>query len=307
MKKVLVTGASGFIGQAAVPLLVKNKFSVTALTRGKERLFGSSVRYVRADLSRAVPPFALKNINAVVHLAGEININASIEDPRANIEHNLAMTFNVLEAVRKSGNKPLAIFISTDRVYGHTKRRAVDEEERPFPIEPYAASKMLSETLFELYAHLYGIPYIVLRFDSVYGPHQPREMFISDLIQKMHKDALVKTGSLAVRKNFVYVADAADAIVRSLRAPVSAHNTVYNIGGKSYALSQVAAEIAREMSKRAGKKIFVRANALPGRPARIEVRPFNLSTKKAFHMLHWRAKTPLTEGLRHTIDYFLQP
>lgn len=301
-KRVLVTGASGFIGTHLVRALLDARYDVSVVSRGSAK-FAEKVTHHRLDLARASLD-GIVDVDAIVHLASEIEINRSIEEPRDRIDHNLAMDLNLLEAARKSGKKPLLIFSSTDRMYGKTKKHTVTENEPPFPIEPYTASKIMSEVALQAYAHLYDIPYIVLRFDSVYGPGQPRAMFISDMIQKMLALDYVTTGPLSTKKNFVYVHDVVDAILRALKAPVSARNHAYNIGGKHASLEEVLTTLKAVFARTKKRTIRTIEEKLSLRPSKAEVAPFILSDAKARRLLKWKAKTPLYKGLQKTIEYF---
>jgi nucleoside-diphosphate-sugar epimerase len=304
-KNIFVTGATGFVGQNLVPALLKKKYSVHVVTKKKTRMYGQNVTYHTSDLKKEFPHVSIKDTDAIVHLASELDINQSIEMPRNRFEHNMAMTLSVLDAARKSDKKPLIVFASTDRVYGKTKRRIVTEEEPEFPIEPYTASKMTSEIAMATYANLYDIPYITLRFDSIYGPHQPKEMFISDVIHKMIENDHITTGQLSTRKNFVYVDDVVDAIVATLHAPSSAYNKIYNIGGSYSSLKDLLKIIKDIISKKLTKKITTSQDTVVRRPSKTEVNSFSLSTKKAMRLLKWRARTSLKQGLEKTVNHFL--
>lgn len=300
--KILITGASGFIGTRLVERLLDRSYDVHVVTRANKSPWGKRVTYYRTDLARGpLPP--LSDFAAIIHLASIIDINASLTKPRERIDQNTAMDLTLLETLRISEAKPLVIFTSTDRVYGRTKKRIVREEEKPFPIEPYTASKIIGETLLELYAHLFDFPYIVLRFDSVYGPGQPRTMFIPDMIQKMLVSDAITTGPLTTKKNFVYVDDAVDAIVKALEASPKAHNQVYNIGGAHHSLSAILATLKKAFKSRK-RTITVSEEARSMRPSKAEVNPFALSTQKARKLLGWKAMTPLYKGLLKTIEYF---
>jgi nucleoside-diphosphate-sugar epimerase len=294
MKRVAVTGSGGFIGTALLKILRSKNYAVDALSRAD------------ADLSKPIQPTLFKNADVVVHLASKIDINGSLHNPVPVLQENFMSTMNVLEAIRLSGAKPLFIMTSTDRVYGRAKKRNVSEEERPFALEAYTASKIAAEALAELYGSLYEIPYIILRLDSVYGPGQPKSMFISDVIQKLLKNTEITTGPLSVKKNFVYVDDVCAAILAALRAKKAARNTVYNIGGPSVSLRQLARTIAATLAKRDGKKRAIVEGSTALRPSKIEVRPFVLSTTKGAHTLGWKPRTSIVKGIENTVEYFEQ-
>lgn len=304
-KHVLVTGGTGFVGRTLVPKLVQAGHRVTVLGRASRSPFGKTAAYFQGDLSN---PQSLRKISVfdmVIHLASNIDINGSMERPDQMIRGNVFMLLNLLEYFRSRCEKPLIVFASTDRVYGKSRKRIVDERETPYPIEAYTASKIMGEILLETYSSLYGIPYIALRMDSIYGPHQPEQMFISNIIRKTALLDEVPVGNLvAVRKNFVYVEDVADAFLKALRAPERARNAIYNIGGEHASLKKIFDIICLLVERRKGRRIRTRFDPSLVRKSGIEVNPFRLSTKKAKHMLDWRAKKPLVKGLRLTIDWF---
>ncbi len=300
-KRVLVTGATGFLGKNLVPMLLKNKYRVTVVGRSAQRTFGNEISYYTADLLKELPAGAVHAADAIIHLAGEIAIGPSLNVPRERIDHNVGMTLSVLEAARLSGKKPLVIFISTTQLYGHTKKRIATEEERPFPLEPYSASKMMCETLCVMYHALYGIPYIILRSESFYGPHQRSGMFISDTVAKMSANNHITTGSLSTRRNFSYTGDVVDAILKALNAPARAENQIYNITGTPLSMKKVVSTLAQIIGKQRGTKIRITETQNNAKPA-VSVNEFATSTKKAARLLKWRARTKLKTGLQKTVD-----
>lgn len=306
-KHVAVTGATGFLGKNLTLALLKNKYSVATVSLDKSNLFGKSVSYHIADLTREIPTTAMSNASAIVHIAGEIAIGASLNAPRERIDNNVGMMLSVLEGARMSDRKPLVVFISTTQMYGRTKRKKVTEQEPVFPVDPYSASKIICETLLALYADLYGIPYVILRCESFYGPHQRKGMFITDTIEKMIAQESVSMGHLLGRRNFTYVGDVAEAIVLALKAPIRAHNQIYNITGPSMSLSQIFTLTKNIVARKIHKKISITKDAAGATfPQRLKINPFAVSTHKARHSLKWHPRTPLKKGLEKTVDYFLR-
>lgn len=307
IKKIFLTGGTGFIGSTLRNRLAEDNTCHTfALSRKNDQKNSPNLTFVHGDIfDTKTYEKTLISCDVIMHLAGEININQSLSAPRALIETNLGMLFNILESLRKNDKKPLIIFTSTDRVYGKTIKRSVDETEHYTPIEPYTASKILCENLLETYYLLYKIPYIILRIDGVYGPNQPRSMFISDIIQKMITQDFIPVGNLSLQKNFVYVDDVVEAIMKAVRAPKTAQNTVYNIGGTSVSLKKIFTVTQKILEKRLNKKIHTGQDPALNRPPAIEVHPFRLSTAKAEKMLRWKTKVSLEQGLNKTINHFL--
>lgn len=301
-KCVLVTGASGFLGAHVVSLLRAKHFDVRTIGRGRAPHTG--ITHTRADLSRAVSKNVVRRVDAIVHLASDVNIARSIEHPEEHIQHNLSLTLNLLEACRGAGVKPLIIYLSSDRVYGKA-RGTVTEQSPTFPIEPYVASKLMSETVLATYANQFAIPYIALRASAFFGPHQPRRGFISDVIQKMIEGDEIRVGPLTGVKNFTYASNVADAVHAALVAPQRSHNRVYNIGGKPVSLSEVLQLLKTIIENRLNKQIRIRTDRSIRLPAQNEIGPFRLSCSAARTALHWKEVVPLREGLERTVDYFL--
>ena len=304
-KQILVIGASGFIGKNLIPRLLKQGHGVTVVGRRKHKDFNKPIRFIQADL---VKPVRLKNILAqidcIIHLAADTNVNASILEPARVLKYNSDTTLNLLEQCRLAKVQPLVIFASTDRMYGRTRKRSVSETDPVFPLEPYTASKILGEILVQTYQSKYGIPYVILRLDSVYGPNQPSQMFISDMIHKMSSGSDISVGNLSVKKNFVYVDDVADAFILAVSARPSAYNSVYNIGGKQVSLEQIFKILKRLAEKRFQHDISVRFQAALVRQSGIEISPFRLSTIRAQKQLGWKQQISLAEGLKLTFDHF---
>lgn len=306
VKSVLITGGTGFIGRRVVVELVRQKYLVSVISRGKSNL-PKGVKLIRGDLLKPASfESKIGKPDAVIHLAGNVNINYAIENPAEVFNENVSQTLNLLEALRKKGLKPLVIFSSTDRMYGKTKKKIVFENEPVFPLEPYVSSKICGELLLETYRHLYGVPYIIFRIDSVYGPGQPERMFISAVIKKMISGSEVTVGNLDVRKNFVYVDDVARAFLAALSIPDKARNTVYNLGGEHSSLREIFYIIKEIVEKRLKRKIGVKFDKKFVRKSGTEVNPFRLSMNKAKKILGWKPKTNFKNGLEKTFNYFIK-
>jgi len=301
-RRILVTGANGFLGKHVVALLTKRGYRVSTLGRRKSE---HTFPHLTINLTKKVPFKTMGEFDAIVHLASEVNIAKSIETPDSVITENLAMTTCILNSYRTSRIKPLIVFLSTDRVYGKARGR-VTETTPTFPIEPYTASKIMSEILLETYFNQFDIPYISLRASAFFGPHQPRRSFISDVIQKMIAEDKITVGPLTSVKNFTYVENVAYAVLAALRAPHSARNRTYNIGGKPVALSQVFTLCRKMVEKKLDKKISVRIDNSIRLPQKNEIGAFALSTLSAKKMLRWKERISLKDGIKKTVTYFLE-
>ncbi len=308
-KKILVTGGTGFVGSHLVPELVRLGARVTIVSRGDSTAV-SGTEHIQLDLEdpKSSKDLAdvLTDVDVLIHLASNANVGYSINNPGLALKENIQTTIHLLEGVRLSPNNPLVVFTSTDRLYGRTKNTEVNEEEIPYPIEPYTASKICAETIFEAYAFLYDISYIALRCDSIYGPGQPETMFVSDVIKKMiHATEAIPVGNLEVKKNFVYVKDVAQACIMAANASKNAWNQKYNIGGEHVSLDQIFAILKDIIHDRLDKDIEYYFDESLVRRSGAEVVPFALSTRKATDLLGWQYTYNIRGGLSETVDYFI--
>ena len=299
--RVLVTGASGFLGKTIVPIIESKGYTVETVGRGIAPF--PHLRHFKVDISAEVPTEAVAHVDAIIHLAGDVRIADSIVHPAEHITNNLSMTLNVLEACKQSNTQPLFIFASTDRVYGKASS-SITEKSPTFPTEPYVAAKLMSETAVASYAHLLEMPYIILRASAFFGPHQPRRGFIADIICKMLEGDSVTVGPLTGVKNFTYASNVADAIVASLKVGPSAQNRTYNIGGKPRSLKEVLDAVRKIIEKEDDRTITVRTDKSIKLPTKHDIGPFTLSTATAKKHLQWKEKVTLTCGLEETIAYF---
>jgi UDP-glucose 4-epimerase len=173
MTKVLVTGGAGYIGSNVCKVLLQNGHKVRVFddfSNGLERrLTGMNVEIVRGDtLDRLAIIDAMKNINAVIHLAGKKSVEESVENPLKYYSNNFAGTLNVLAAMAIHKVRKI-VFSSTAVVYESINRDALREDDPKNPLSPYAASKLLSEEVLALSLQAEGISSVSLRYFNVVG------------------------------------------------------------------------------------------------------------------------------------------
>lgn len=301
---VLVTGAAGFIGSHVVELLLAQGRRVIAVDvadetpnlaaqRGDPRL-----SIVTADL-RGDFTAALAGLrpDAVVHLAAQISVPRSLEDPIADLDLNLRATVRLLQWSASVGARRL-VFASSAAVYGEPARMPVSEDMADQPSSPYGASKRSSELYLGCLGPALGVETAALRLFNVYGPRQdpgsPYSGVISQFIARAREGAPLRVlGDGRQTRDFVYVGDVARAFARALDVP-KLGGLVCNIGtGVSVSIAGLAAAV----STAAGS-----ASPIVHGPARAgDIAHSRAECSRAHDRLGFAAEVPLAEGLRRTL------
>ncbi len=228
MSKVLVTGGAGFIGSHLVPRLLSKKYSVVVLdnlfsgklNNLKESQNNPNFKFIRGDIrDKQVLVDALRDVDAVVHLAALIDVAASFVDPLGTNEVNVAGTVNLLQTAVKNKVKRF-VFASSTAVYGDAKTLPVKEDTVLKPISPYAASKAAGEAYCSVFAGCYGLDAVALRFFNVFGlgnENNPYSGVITKFLRKaLNGEVLTVDGDGEQTRDFIYVSDVADAIICAL-------------------------------------------------------------------------------------------
>lgn len=238
--RVLVTGAAGFVGYAVAAALVEAGHEVVALTRS-ERAVPAGVQRLRGDVldveavTRAVDT---AGADAVCHLAALVRVRDSRTDPLAYWRTNVGGTLAVLQAMSSRTGAPGRLVVaSTCAVYGERSGQPITEAARPEPTSPYGRSKLAADRAVSDLAETGAIGAISLRAFNIAGgvPGRP-DTDESRLIPKIvavaqgRADELIVNGDGSVVRDYVHVADMADAFVRALDACRPGHWTAYNVG-----------------------------------------------------------------------------
>lgn len=246
----LVTGGAGFIGSHLVDALLAGGCRVTVLddlTSGNERNLpnpAGALRFIRGDIrDRRAVDEAVAGCEAVFHLAAVVSVPQTTQDPVGSAEVNEAGSLNVLEAARRAGAGRF-VFASSSAVYGDDPRLPKCEDMAPQPLTPYAVQKLAVEHHARVYSRLYGLPCVSLRFFNVFGPRQDPSSPYSGVIsifmaQALSARAPVIHGDGSQSRDFVYVADVVQALIRAADSP-SGPGKVFNVGtGRSVTISRL--------------------------------------------------------------------
>jgi UDP-glucose 4-epimerase len=247
--RVLVTGGAGFIGSHVVEAFTALGAHLTITDTSVER-FERNLGHVQpqpamewGDLGELLRAgrLNLADYAVIVHLSGNPYIPPSVENPAYDFDRNLQTTFALLEAVRTlPAQRPAVIYASSAAVYGEPARLPVHESDPLVPISPYGVSKMAAERYLAVYCRLYGLRGASLRFFSVYGPRQ-RKQVIYDLLVKLtsQPDRVEIHGDGTQERDFCHVQDVVGALLAVLeRAPL--RGEAYNVAsGQSRSINDV--------------------------------------------------------------------
>ena len=325
--KLLVTGGAGFIGSAVVRLAVTRGHSVVnldALTYAAclDNVAGVAdspdYAFVQADIrDRAALDriFAAHRPDAVMHLAAESHVDRSIDGPGDFIETNITGTYNMLEAARAywvAQGKPAAFrfhHISTDEVFGSLPADPAVKftEDTPYdPRSPYSASKAASDHLVRAWHETYGLPVVLTNCSNNYGPYHFPEKLVPVIILNAlaGKDLPIYGDGMNIR-DWLYVEDHADALLLVLQK--GALGRSYNIGGENertnLELVQTLCAILDDLRPKAAGSYADQITFVtdrPGHDARYAIDPSRIRAE-----LGWRPSVTVEEGLRRTVQWYL--
>jgi UDP-glucose 4-epimerase len=306
--RVLVTGGAGFIGSHIVDALIGRSVEVGVLddfaTGEKSNLpiDSSRLRIHRGDIrDEAFVKQVVKGYDAIIHEAALVSVTRSIEDPGRTNTVNVGGTLNLLSAA-KDAKVESFIYASSSSVYGESETLPKVETMNTSPISPYAVSKLSAENYCRVFASVYGLRTVCLRYFNVYGPRQkpgPYSGVIPTFVNKvMHDEAPVVFGDGEQTRDFTYVRDAVSANLLSLERDPSP-GEVFNVaGGAQVSLNRLAASIEKIM----GKPLLGTEHAPPREG---DIRHSLADITKAKAVLGYSPRFSLEEGLREVIGGFV--
>jgi UDP-glucuronate 4-epimerase len=319
-RRILITGAPGFIGTHLSTRLLQNGDHVVGLDnfdpfydvaikhRNLERLRelgGAAFSLIEGDLRDAdACAAAVDGVDGVVHLAALAGVRPSIQNPVRYMDVNVRGTQILLDAwqaVAAGTGKPF-VFGSSSSVYGGNEKVPFAEDDPvDHPVSPYAASKRAGELICSTFHHLSGLPMTCLRFFTVFGPGQRPEMAIHKFARKiMAGEPLPFFGDGSSRRDYTFVADIVDGVTAALyRDPaVSGGYRIYNLGG---AETTTLEELVRLIETTLGKAAVL--DRQPDQPG--DVPATFADVTRAGAELGYERRVPLAAGLRRFAEWYL--
>ena len=319
MKKVLITGADGFIGSHLTESLVREGYSVRAFVMYNSFNSWGWLDQVSIETKKSIEIFAgdirdphgvndaMRGCDAVLHLAALIAIPYSYHSPDTYIDTNVKGTLNVLQAARELGVKRV-IHTSTSEVYGTAQFVPITEEHPLQGQSPYSASKIGADQLAYSFYSSFNLPVVIARPFNTYGPRQSARAIIPTVITQIANGAKqLKLGTITPTRDFSYVQDTVDAFIATLKSD-NALGEVVNFGSNfEISIADIVALIAEQMNA----KIEITADIERMRPAKSEVDRLWADNSKAKNLFGWSpafaGRDGLTRGIQETISWFVQP
>lgn len=307
-KRVLVTGAGGFIGSHLSEELVRRGANVRAFvhyngagTRGwlDSSDLAADMDVVAGDIAdRDCVAAAVKGCEVVLHLAALIAIPYSYSAPASYVRTNVDGTMNVLQAAREY-DVARVVHTSTSETYGTARYVPIDEAHPLQGQSPYSASKIGADKMAEAYHLSFGVPVVTLRPFNTYGPRQSARAVIPTVITQCLARQPVKLGNLTPTRDFNFVGDTVAGFLAAATAPGILGETI-NVGsGREIAISDLVALIARL----SGNEAQVQVDETRVRPTGSEVERLLAANDKAKRLMDWQPQVSLEQGLRQTIAW----
>lgn len=310
-KRVLVTGAGGFIGSHLVEELVHAGADVRALVHYNARGDIGNLAYVEPEVRDAVEVFfgdvrdpflvnkALQSRQIVFHLAALIGIPYSYHAPQSYVETNIGGTLSVLQAARTLGLERV-VQTSTSEVYGTARYTPIDEQHPLQPQSPYSASKIGADAMALSHHLSFELPVTLVRPFNTFGPRQSARAIIPTILSQLAtRSPTLRLGSLTPVRDFNYVKDTARGFLAAA-AEAATIGEVVNLGsGRCVTM----AELVETSCKIADHYPTIETDPTRIRPERSEVMHLQCDNAKVTQLTQWRPEHSLEDGLRATLRF----
>jgi dTDP-glucose 4,6-dehydratase len=311
-KRVLLTGASGFIGSHLAEELVRSGASVRAFLHYNSRADEGNLKQLPSEIRREIEIVfgeltdpdavkkAVKGTTQVFHLGALIAIPYSYVHPFSFIQTNVTGTANILNACLEVGTERL-VCTSTSEVYGTANTTPMDETHRLHPQSPYAASKAAADHLAQSYARSFGLPVTVVRPFNTFGPRQSMRAVIPTIIMQALRTRIIEIGSTRPTRDFNYVKDIARGFVAAGATEPVENGDVFNLAtGEDHSIREVIELVSNIL----GVELLVHERADRMRPATSEVERLIGDATKAGQQLGWSPQLTFRQALEKTIEWY---
>lgn len=307
-KKILITGAFGFIGSHLTEMCLDRGYKITAFDRyNGEHSIGNlknlktkkDINLVFGDVRDYDSVYkAMKNSDIVIHLAALIDIPYSYFSPLAYIKTNIEGTYNVLEAAKNLKIDQIVI-TSTSETYGTAQTVPIKENHRLLGQSPYSASKISADQIAISYWRSFGTPVKIIRPFNTYGPRQSLRAVIPSIISQALNGKIIKLGNVETTRDYTYVTDLCNAFLEILKIK-KFYGEPINVGTKKeYKIKDIAKLIINKINPKI--KIIIDEKRL--RPKLSEVERLKCDNSLIQKKTKWKPKVNFNEGLAETIEW----
>ena len=318
VRKIIITGGTGFIGSHLAELLASKKLNVTVFDRYNANYnlgnlsnskFKKKINFIFGDIRDYDSVFnALKGQDVVCHLAALIGIPYSYISPMAYIKTNVEGTYNVLESAKNLNLKKVLI-TSTSEVYGSAIYTPINERHPLQPQSPYSASKISADNLALSYFNSFNTPVTIMRPFNTFGPRQSERAIIPTIINQIinSKKGNINLGNLHPIREFNYVEDVTAAYVKAINSKKIAGKVINIGGGTDISIKKLVLKISKIIKK----KVIVKRDKKRVRGDKSEVKLLKSSNRLAKKILKWKPRYIGEKGfdksLKKTIKWFENP
>ena len=312
-KKVLVTGAGGFIGSHLTERLVELGAQVRAFVRYNSRNDWALIESLPLDIRNELEVVAgdlkdsgavrnaVRDTEIVFHLGALIAIPYSYINPGDVVQTNVIGSLNILNASKEYGVEKV-IHTSTSEVYGTALYVPIDEKHPLQAQSPYAASKIGADKLAESFHLSYNLPVAIIRPFNTYGPRQSARAVIPTIITQALSKGEVRLGATHPTRDFNYMEDTVEGFIKVAESPKSV-GEVINIGsGQEISIGDLADKIVSLIDR----DVEIVSDTARFRPEKSEVNRLLADNSKAKELLQWEPKISIDEGLSKTIEWIFE-
>jgi dTDP-glucose 4,6-dehydratase len=302
--KVLVTGGAGFVGSTLVRKLLDKNYQVTILddlsTGHSENLPKSKkLKLIEGDVRNFnLISKVIRHYPYVVHLASQAFIPFSYQMPLQVAEVNALGSINILTACKDSTVKRL-VHISSSEVYGPAQYTPMNEKHPLHPYSTYSVAKAVADLWAQSFFWEHRLPVVILRPFNTFGPRESLPYFIPEMIRQSLKEPKIQVGNLETSRDFTYIEDTANAMVKALETE-NIEGEIINIGtGQAHKMEDILTLIKKETGAQE-KPVVLDKNRL--RPRDVEI--LVTDNTKAKKTLGWKPTTTFEHGIQKTIKWY---
>ena len=306
--KILITGATGFIGSHLTEFLIESGYSVIAFDRYNinnhygwlnNSKYKSDINFLLGDIRDHDSVInAMEGVDTVFHLAALCGIPYSYVSPMAYLRTNIEGTMNVLNAARTLNTKEI-IITSTSETYGSAQYIPIDEKHPLVGQSPYSASKISADQLAISYYRSFNLPIKIIRPFNAYGPRQSLRAVIPTIITQCLNGSSIKLGNLHTKRDFTFVLDLCSAFLEIKKN--SNFGEITNVGmNEDISIDH----LVKKIIKVTNSNVKVETDILRKRPESSEVDVLKCDNLKILRTTDWKPNYDIDKGLEMTIDWF---